>query len=64
MNKPQIIIGRLVSTSDCYAGRLPIKSGILPLLKHICAVAAGNTLGPSKVHWLASTGEVSLWLLP
>ena len=28
--------GRVVSTSDCYAGGLPNKSSILPLLKHAC----------------------------
>ena len=40
--------GRVVSTSDCYAGSLPIESSILPQLKHACGEATGCHTG--KCH--------------
>ena len=43
--------GRVVSTSDCYVGGLPIKSSILPLLKHPCGEATG---------WLATNRLVGV----
>ena len=34
--KKPVAGGQVVSTLDCYAGSLPIESGILPLPKHAC----------------------------
>ena len=41
--------GQVDWTSDCYAGGLPIESGILPLLKHACGEATGYYAGHQEV---------------
>ena len=47
----------LVSTSDCYAGGLPIESGILPLLKHACREAISCHVGRQEVGRCHTRGK-------
>ena len=49
----------MVSTSDCNAGGLPIKSGILPLLKHTCGEVTGCHAGHQVTSPLGFKDRVS-----
>ena len=47
----------MVSTSDCYAGGLLIKSSILPVLKQACDKATGCRAGYQDVSRCCTRGE-------